>query len=131
MFKKCNLKKLELYDQNTYCGFIRYNEEKMQEYFHRPILHENTPKIITKIGKRNYVEEDQFIVQALNDYYTRMNAAPKSEEKNRMLENYNRLYQSWMILNQAKNAGQYKVMEDSYDEISYQLYLLGYKNVEH
>ncbi len=55
-----------------------------------------------------------------------MNEANKSE-KETMLQNYNRLYNSWTILNQAKQQGQYKTMEDSYDEISYQLYLLGYK----
>ena len=44
-----------------------------------------------------------------------------------MLAIYYRLYNSWTILNQSKTTGQYKIMEDAYDEISYQLYLIGYK----
>ncbi len=127
MFAKFDLKTLELHDGNTFCGLVKYNAEKMKAIFHRPIYRDNNPKMINKIGKRDYAIFDKFIVSALNDYYTRMNATTKDDEKNKMLENYNRLYGSWVILNQAKANNQYKIMEDSYDEISYQLYLLGYK----
>ena len=120
MFSKCDFKTVKLNDNNSYYGLIRYNE------FQKPFIREQTSKQIAKIGKRNYQLSDQFIISALNDYYKRMNEANKSE-KETMLQNYNRLYNSWTILNQAKQQGQYKTMEDSYDEISYQLYLLGYK----
>jgi hypothetical protein len=127
MFSKCDFKTVKLNDNNSYYGLIRYNEALiLQNEFQKPFIREQTSKQIAKIGKRNYQLSDQFIISALNDYYKRMNQANKSE-KETMLQNYNRLYNSWTILNQAKQQGQYKTMEDSYDEISYQLYLLGYK----
>jgi hypothetical protein len=127
MFSKGDLKTLKLNDNNYYWGMIRYNENLInQNDFLKPFCRDVSPKLILKIGKRNYALSDQFIIMSLNDYYKRMNEAPKNE-KERMIENYNRLYKSWTTLNQAKQNRQYKIMEDSYDEISYQLYLLGYK----
>lgn len=127
MFSKCDFKTLKLNDNNYYLGIIRYNEKELnQSEFLKPFYRDLTPKLILKIGKRNYPLYDQFIITSLNDYYKRMNEASKNEQEN-MLQNYNRLYNSWTILNQAKQNHQYKIMEDSYDEISYQLYLLGYK----
>lgn len=128
MFSKCDFRTLKLNDNNNYLGLVRYNENLLnKESFIKPFLRDLNSKLISKVGKRNYNLSDQFIVGALNDYYQRMNQATNKMEQETMLANYNRLYNSWTILNQAKTNHQYKMMEDSYDEISYQLYLLGYK----
>ncbi len=128
MFSKCDFKTLKLNDSALFVGLIRLNESLInQKDFIRPLIRDLQSKSILKIGKRDYQASDQFIITALNDYYNRMNQARNKEEEEKMKENYNRLYNSWTLLNQAKTNHQYKVMEDSYDEISYQLYLLGYK----
>ncbi|MCI8394083.1 MAG: hypothetical protein HFH86_01200 [Bacilli bacterium] len=132
MFTKCDFKTLQLKDGEKYVGLIRINDLVLQRGpFTRPFQRETNQRIITSIGKRDYNQNDQYIIAALNDYYKQINMAKNAEERNQMLENYNRLYNSWMILNQAKATHQYKVMEDAYDEISYQLYLIGYKLSNH
>ena len=128
MFSKANFKILKFNDGSLYLGLIEANLEFLsQNLFVQPIVRDNSQKRIIKIGKRNYQLSDQFIITALNDYYKRINETSSEEDRNIMLANYNRLYNSWTILNQAKTTGQYKIMEDAYDEISYQLYLIGYK----
>ena len=128
MFLKCDFRTFRLSDNDKYLGLVRWNEPFLnQNNFIRPFFRDQTNKLIVKIGKRNYALSDQFIINALNDYYKRLNSASNKVEQETMNANYNRLYNSWMILNQAKKNHQYKMMEDSYDEISYQLYLLGYK----
>ena len=128
MFSKCDFRTLKLNDGNNYLGIVRFNKKILdQEEFRKPFFRDSNMKLILKIGKRNYSLSDQFIITALNDYYKRMNEANNKTEQETMLTNYNRLYNSWTLLNQAKRHHQYKMMEDSYDEISYQLYLLGYK----
>jgi len=126
MFTKCDLKTLELLDGNTFLGIVKSNENAIPKIFLRPFLRENSPKQIVRVGKRNYMLSDQFISASLNDYYKRINNT-KEVERNIMLENYNRLYQSWTLLNQAKSAQNYRLMENYYDSLFYQLYLLGYK----
>lgn len=128
MFSKSDFKILKFNDGTTYLGLIQANLDFIiQNLFVQPISRDITSKRIIKIGKRNYQLSDQFIITALNDYYKKINETSDEAERNIMLANYNRLYNSWTILNQAKTNGQYKVMEDAYDEISYQLYLIGYK----
>lgn len=128
MFSKANFKILKFNDGSLYLGLIEANLEFLsQNLFVQPIVRDISQKCIIKIGKRNYQLSDQFIITALNDYYKRINETSSEEDRNIMLANYNRLYNSWTILNQAKTTGQYKIMEDAYDEISYQLYLIGYK----
>lgn len=128
MFLKCDFRIFRLSDNDKYVGLVRFNESFLhQNSFIRPFCRDFMNKMILKIGKRNYALSDQFIVQALNDYYKRLNTATNKTEQETMNANYQRLYNSWTLLNQAKNNHQYKMMEDSYDEISYQLYLLGYK----
>ncbi len=128
MFSKSDFKILKFNDGMNYLGLIQANINFLsQNLFLQPILRDPSLKRIIKIGKRNYQLSDQFIITALNDYYKRINETSDEETRNIMLENYRRLYNSWTILNQAKTSGQYKVMEDTYDDISYQLYLIGYK----
>lgn len=127
MFNKCDFKALELNDNSTFVGIIRYNDHIIpKQRFLRPFIRDCSMKQIIKIGKRDYNKSDQFISAALNDYYKRISTSPEAE-RNNMITNYNRLYQSWTILNQSKINRNYKTMEDCYDSLSYQLYLLGYK----
>ena len=127
MFDKCDLKAVELSDNNTFLGIVKYNEFLVKEdNFLKPFLRDQNMKQIIRIGKKDYQSFDQFISVSLNDYYKKINNA-KKEERERMLEIYNRLYQSFTLLNQAKQTGNQKAMDDYYDSISYQLYLIGYK----
>lgn len=127
MFTKCDLKAMELNDGNAFLGIIKYNENLIKnENFLVPFIREQRMLSVISVGKRDYKNTDIFISQSLNDYYKKINSA-KKDEKERMLETYNRMYQCWTLLNQAKQVGNRKIMEDYYESISYQLYLLGYK----
>ncbi len=127
MFDKCDFRTLELKDGMKFVGIVRSNDIAVQrEFYLTPFVRDLSAKMILRIGTRNYNLCDQFIVASLNDYYKRINEA-KNDAREMMLANYNRLYQSFTILNQAKQTHNYKMMEDCYDSLSYQLYLLGYK----
>lgn len=126
MFTKCDLKPLELNDNNIFLGIVRYNENKIKNNLERLIEQERKNLQVIKIGKIDFEKSDQFIISALNDYYKRITEATE-EEKNTMLSNYNRLYESWTLLNQAKAINNFHAMEEYYESLSYQLYLLGYK----
>ena len=90
MFDKCDLKAVELSDNNTFLGIVKYNEFLVKEdNFLKPFLRDQNMKQIIRIGKKDY--------------------------------------QSFTLLNQAKQTGNQKAMDDYYDSISYQLYLIGYK----
>lgn len=126
MFTKCDLKPFELNDNSILLGFVQVNETIFnQRKISIPIERDTNPKLIIRIGKRNYEEYDKFIIAALNDYYKRINDASENE-KALMLANYNQLYHSWTKLNQAKTQGNTNI-DAIYDSLSYQLYLLGYK----
>lgn len=126
MFNKCDFITMKLNDGATYLGLVRYNDVILGREFSRPFLRDDSVKQISKIIMRDYNKTDQFIVAALNDYYKRISVVQEAERAV-MLQNYNRLYQSWTLLNQAKASKNMEVMEQQYDSLSYQLYLLGYK----
>lgn len=127
MFTNCDLKPFQLNDNQRVVGIVHVNEDVLQrKNLILPILRDMNPKLIIKVGKQDYQKLDIFISASLNDYYNRMNAAV-DEEKNRMIANYNQLYNSWTSLNAAKNNHNDMLMEEQYNSLSYQLYLLGYK----
>lgn len=128
MFANCDLKAYELNDENVFLGIVRFNDVLLSRGdFTRPFLKDFRPKTIASIGKRDYEKTDAFIIASLNDYYKRITSSGTEEERTLMNQNYNRLYSSWTSLNDAKTKHDYKMMETSYEEISYQLYLIGYK----
>lgn len=127
MFSKCDLKSVELNDGNKFLGIIKYNEKLVEEdNFLKPFIHDQAMKQVLSIGKRDYQKSDNFISTSLNDYYKKIGTA-SNQEREVMLENYNRLYQSWTLLNQAKASNNQAMVEEYYESLSYQLYLLGYK----
>lgn len=127
MFAKCDFKTLELNDGSNLLGLVKINEAILKEgEFVLPILRDESAKLIVRVGKRDYKKSDEFIIASLNDYYNRMNATNESE-RDVMLVNYNRLYQIWTALNETKKSKDYKTLDEQYDSLSYQLYLLGYK----
>ncbi len=126
MFTKCDLKPFELNDNSIFLGLVQVNETIFEQGpVSFPVVRDTNPKLIIRIGKRNYEEYDKFIIAALNDYYRRIDVAAESE-KALMLTNYNQLYHSWTMLNQVKSQGGANI-DSIYDSLSYQLYLLGYK----
>lgn len=127
MLTKGIYKVMKLNDGDKYLGIIRYNDEIIRSgRFVRPFVRVVNPLQIIIMGNRDYHKLDQFIIAALNDYYKKISASSETE-RSMMLKNYNHLYQLWTLLNQAKNNYNYKMMNQHYDALSYQLYLLGYK----
>lgn len=127
MFAKCDFKTLELNDNSNYLGIVKVNESLLKRAdLNQPINRDKNPKLLIKVGKRDYAKCDEFIITSLNDYYNRMSSATQ-KDREMMLLNYNRLYESWTNLNQAKSNQDFSNLDEQYDSLSYQLYLLGYK----
>jgi len=121
---------MKLNDGASYLGLVRYNDAVLNRVFSRPIERDNGGKQIVKMNARDYNRTEEFIVAAMNDYYKRISSV-QEEKRAVMLQNYNRLYESWTLLNQAKKNRNMQIMEQQYDSLSYQLYLLGYKMSKH
>lgn len=127
MFSKCDFKILELNDNFNFMGIVKLNDSLLKRAnFIQPIFRNTSPLIIQKVGKKDYHQYDEFIITSLNDYYNRMSSASQ-KDREMMLLNYNRLYESWTKLNQAKSNQDFSNLDEQYDSLSYQLYLLGYK----
>ncbi len=127
MFSKCDFKVLELNDNSIYIGIVKLNDSLLKKAnIMQPIIRDTSFKQIKKVDKKNYATYDEFIITSLNDYYNRMSSASQ-KDREMMLINYNRLYESWTKLNQAKSTQDFKDLDEQYDSLSYQLYLLGYK----
>lgn len=127
MFNKCDLIPMKFSDGATFLGLVHYNDVKLKsQIFSYPFERDLIKKQIVCINSRDYNKSDRFIIASLNDYYKRISIV-NEEERLLMIQNYNRLYSSWSRLNEAKQKQDRASMEQCYDSIFYQLYLLGYK----
>ena len=128
MFTDASLKKFIVDENNTSIGKVEVNRDLLcTKNFIRPFIRTNDIKEITKVGNRNYVLLDQYIIKSLNDYYNKLiNVSPT--ERTKMLEIYRRLYEMWQNLRNFKISKNLPEIDKTYDLFSYELYLLGYED---
>ena len=123
MFGKLELTEWNLEDFGQLVGVVKGNLPKLKnDEFSPLLLRVNQKYRVLQIGRVNYQYLDNFIIRSLNDYYQKLNIGPK-EEIEKKVKTYNRLYQSWNAINQAKKNPDL-TLNDLYDAI---VYLLGYK----
>ena len=127
MFNEATLKKLLLSDNGKAIGIVKYNPEiNFNEEFRRPFIR-NGKVIVDSIGRVNYNMLDTFIVNSLNDYYSKIYLTKDELKKNQNILTYQELYNMWQNVVKAKNAHDIN-LNSYYDDLVYRLYLLGYRN---
>lgn len=115
-------------ENNASIGKVEVNKDLLAlKNFIRPFIRNNEIKEITKVGNRNYLALDQYIIKSLNDYYKRLEEVGETEKK-KMLEVYNHLYELWQNLRNFKISQNLPEIDKTYDLFSYELYLLGYED---
>lgn len=129
MFENIRYKELQWLDGGIQKGIIRVNQNfdfniKTTRPFKRAKIRE-----VLSVGRVNYERLDSFIINSLNDYYTKLNLVTKAEEKRRRTNEYNELYQLWYNINVARQNRDIN-LNNYYDDLVYRLYLLGYKSDE-
>lgn len=90
---------------------------------------QEAPKMeVIKIGNGDYSDFDSFIISSLNDYYQKLNTPSDLETKEKMLDDYTKLYSLWTEICNKKEANALAELTDLYNKMSYGLYLLGYED---
>lgn len=126
VFSSVKLIEWNLSDRGKYIGTIKANMAKIKnQRFIRPFRREQRKLVVFQVGNVNYEYLDRFIIKAMNDYYQKINVGLKEEiaaKNNR----YVQLYQLWNAILEAKknNASNLGTL---YDDLIYELYVLGYK----
>lgn len=129
MFENIRYKELQWLDGGIQKGIIRVNQNfDFNEKTTRPFKRSKTREVLS-VGRVNYERLDSFIINSLNDYYTKLNLVTKAEEKRRRTNEYNELYQLWYNINVARQNRDIN-LNNYYDDLVYRLYLLGYKSDE-
>ena len=127
MFQSSELKVLQLFDGNRFCGMIRYNP-----FIHyktettRPFVR-NGKREILSIGRVNYAYLDNFIMKSLNDIYAHLNEGKDPELKRQKIVEYQELYALWQKVVMARQNNDLNI-SSYYDDLVYRLYLKGYQS---
>jgi hypothetical protein len=126
MFPDALYKKYNIDENDKLIGKIEANSEILKNnQFIRPFIRDNSIREIVKIGSRDYEKLDNYIIESLNDYYNRLICA-EDVEKDPMLQVYQRLYSMWQEIHNHKLNYNLKELDNSYDLLTYELYVLGY-----
>ena len=127
MFQSSELKVLQLFDSNRFCGMIRYNPFiRYKTETTRPFIR-NGKREILSIGRVNYAYLDNFIMKSLNDIYTHLNEGKDPELKRQKIVEYQELYALWQKITVAKQNNDLNI-SSYYDDLVYRLYLKGYQS---
>lgn len=127
MFIDTTLKKFTISEQDKLIGRMEINEPLIaSSLFFHPFIRESGIKTVTKIGDRDYIKLNEYIITSMKDYYNRLMSTSSVSEKNMMLVTYNHLYEMWTELYEYRKTGNLKEMDKTYDLFSYELYVLGY-----
>ncbi len=125
MFDKLKLTEYSLEDGGSTVGLVKANLKKLYNNKFASLITSDKQKYqVKQIGRVNYAYLDAFIIKSMNDYYQKVSNTT-TEEKATYIKNYNRLYQSWQAINEAKKHPDI-TLNDLYDAILYELYMLGY-----
>jgi hypothetical protein len=126
MFPDALYKKYNIDENNKLIGKIDVNSDLIKSAdFIRPFIRNEGAREIIKFGTRDYEKLDNYIIASLNDYYNRLICA-SDEERNSMLMVYQRLYSMWQELYNHKLNHNLKELDNTYDLLTYELYVLGY-----
>jgi hypothetical protein len=126
MFPDALYKKYNIDENNKLIGKIDVNSDLIKSAdFIRPFIRNEGAREIIKFGTRDYEKLDNYIIASLNDYYNRLICA-SDEERNSMLTVYQRLYSMWQELYNHKLNHNLKELDNTYDLLTYELYVLGY-----
>ena len=127
MFQSSELKVLQLFDGNRFCGMISYNPFiRYKTETTRPFVR-NGKREILSIGRVNYAYLDNFIMKSLNDIYAHLNEGKDPELKRQKIVEYQELYALWQKITVARQNNDLNI-SSYYDDLVYRLYLKGYQS---
>lgn len=127
MFQSSELKVLQLFDNNRFCGLIKYNPNIYHKIeMTRPFIR-NGKREILSIGRVNYEFLDNFIRNSLNDIYAHLNEGKDPETKRQKIREYQELYALWQKIAVARQNNDLNI-SSYYDDLVYRLYLKGYQS---
>lgn len=130
MFQDAIFKKYKIEENNSTIGEFEVNVDLVKNSnFKRPFNRDNTRKTILKIGDRDYEKLNEYIIHSMKDYHNRLNDCALSDYEI-MSKTYHRLYSMWLELHTYKNDNNLVAMDNVYDLFSYELYVLGYTEIE-
>lgn len=127
MLDLTRFKQLQFLDQGKRIGKIYYNPKFLFKGNDAIPFTRNQKMILKSDGRVNYAVLDQFVITSLTDFYQKINNIKNEEEKSKQISTYQRLYYLWQRVMQAKQTNDIN-LNSYYDDIVYQLYLLGYRN---
>lgn len=127
MFQSSELKVLQLFDNNRFCGLVKYNPNIYNKAeMIRPFIRTGKREILS-IGRVNYAYLDNFIMKSLNDIYTHLNEGKDPELKRQKIVEYQELYSLWQKIAVARQNNDLNI-SSYYDDLVYRLYLKGYQS---
>ena len=127
MFQSSELKVLQLFDNNRFCFFLKYNPNIYHKIeMTRPFIR-NGKREILSIGRVNYEFLDNFIRNSLNDIYAHLNEGKDPETKRQKIREYQELYALWQKIAVARQNNDLNI-SSYYDDLVYRLYLKGYQS---
>ncbi len=125
MFNDTSFKSFLIDLDNKSIGKIDVNLNILNNKFKIPFIRKDKPILVERIGNRDYQKLDEFIIKTMNEYYNKMINSVGSE-KDLMLNNYNHLYSIWRDLHNYKISKNIVEIDNTYDALLFELYLLGY-----
>ena len=126
MFNKLDLSDWDFLDGDANLGLVKCNLLKIKKDKFTPLFTRiNEQYKVKQVGRVDYNYLDSFIIKSLNDYYQKINVGDEEQRHQKALV-YQRLYSSWNDILKAKKNPNIEVNE-LYDAIVYELYLIGYK----
>lgn len=103
-------------------SFINKGKEYKLPFLSMPKLN------LVKIGNGNHANFDEFIIESLNDYYSKLSGPGDLGTKEKMLEDYKKLYSLWLQICECKEKNDVLRINKLYNMISYGLFLIGYED---
>lgn len=129
MFTDDNFIKYKISTKDSSVGTVEVNMDFIRQnklYF--PFVRDKNIKKIKKYGTRDNQAIENFIINCLNDYYTKLVNVNNFTEKQKMLDRYMHLYSMWRDLYNYKNANDLININNTYDMFLYELYTMNYTN---
>lgn len=119
--------KMFVKDQERRIGTIHINPGaySIGEYT-RPFLHQTEKLTWEEKSNLPYEALNAYIIAALNDYYKKIEEVKETNEKEKRIRTYQRLYNLWVNLNNEKRKGNKKEADAYYRDLRYELHVLGY-----
>jgi len=126
MFQNTTQKELQWLDNGQLKGLVKIsNRFDFKKKTTRPFIRNKVREVLS-IGRVNYEFLNQFIINALNDYYSHITEVKDEKLRTQRVNIYNELYGLWYKVNIAKQQNDL-ALNSYYDDLVYRLYTLGYR----